>query len=72
MGRLPGGIVDETRDYIIKEVDGLHRSKLLKFAKTTQSNSEIQGAVFPLVYLSLDFLDFHKCTPIVGYALHLT
>jgi hypothetical protein len=46
MGRLPGGIVDETRDYIIKEVDTLNRSKLLKFSASSSAQrkaSQSQG-----------------------------
>lgn len=44
MGRLPGGILDETRDYIIKELSGMDKSKLLKLSKTTQS-SDVPGSV---------------------------
>ena len=43
MGRLPGGILDETRDYIIKELSGMNKSKFLKLSKSTQS-SDVQGA----------------------------
>jgi hypothetical protein len=43
MGRLPGGIVDESRDYIIKEVDAMNRSKLLKFSAPSQLKSSQGG-----------------------------
>ncbi len=43
MGRLPGGILDETRDHIIKELSGMNKSKLLKLSKSTQS-SDVQGS----------------------------
>lgn len=43
MGRLPGGIVDESRDYIIKEVDAMNRSKLLKFSASSQLKSSQGG-----------------------------
>eukprot|EP00277_Geminigera_cryophila_P016103 CAMPEP_0179437318 /NCGR_PEP_ID=MMETSP0799-20121207/21234_1 /TAXON_ID=46947 /ORGANISM="Geminigera cryophila, Strain CCMP2564" /LENGTH=206 /DNA_ID=CAMNT_0021218181 /DNA_START=33 /DNA_END=654 /DNA_ORIENTATION=- len=45
MGRLPGGIVDETRDYIIKEVDEVNRSRLLKFSSSQmQKSTQSTGA----------------------------
>jgi hypothetical protein len=44
MGRLPGGILDETRDYIIKELSGMNERKFLKLSKSTQS-SDVQGSV---------------------------
>jgi hypothetical protein len=52
MGRLPGGILDETRDYIIKELSGMNKSKLLKLSKSTQS-SDVQGSA-PLRQAILD------------------
>jgi hypothetical protein len=50
MGRLPGGILDETRDYIIKELSGMNKSKLLKLSK---SSSDVQGSA-PLRQAILD------------------
>ena len=55
MGRLPGGIVDETRDYIIREVDAMHKRRLLKLSTSMLSSAPSKGLP-RLLTLSLSLL----------------
>ena len=42
MGRLPGGIVDDSRDYIMKELEKMNRSKLLKMSRSSASQQQTE------------------------------
>lgn len=68
MGRLPGGIVDETRDYIIREVDAMHKRRLLKLSTSMLSSAPSKGLP-RLLTLSLSLLALSS--PLYSYSKSL-